>query len=388
MMKPHYILLILTAIIFCCTSNPSAHFTYHPPENIHDGLRVASLDDVQINPALLISLTKDILDDKFSEVHSILILKDNKLVFEEYFPGHRFAYENANHHGDQFVWKRDSLHRMMSVSKSITSACIGIAVDQGFILNVHQSIFDYLPEYRHLNDDGKDKITIEHLLTMTSGLKGNEWLVPYSNPKNDVIEVYFSEDPLETILEKPLLHTPGEYFQYYGGSNFLLGEILRNASKLNLDSFSKKYLFDPLGIAPYEWLRLNKDVIDGAGGLILTPRDMAKIGLLFLNKGVWNEKRILPEDWIKKSAFPYPGNSWMNSWDDHWGMRGYACSWWTHTFSHVGKKIDMYYAAGWGGQYIMIIPELNTVVVFTGGNYTTSRPCFGILKNYILPAYQ
>jgi len=77
----------------------------------------------------------------------------------------------------------------------------------------------------------------------------------------------------------------------------------------------------------------------------------------------------------------------MNNWDDHWGMRGYGYSWWTHTFSRNGERVDMFYAAGWGGQYIMVIPALNTVVVFTGGNYTTPRPCFDILKKYILAAY-
>ena len=115
---------------------------------------------------------------------------------------------------------------------------------------------------------------------------------------------------------------------------------------------------------------------------------MAKIGLLFLNKGKWNGEQILSEDWINKSASSYPGNSWINNWDNHWGMKGYAYSWWTHTFSLAGKRTEMYYAAGWGGQYIMVIPDLNSIVVFTGGNYTSPRPCFDILKDYIFPAYR
>jgi CubicO group peptidase (beta-lactamase class C family) len=275
----------------------------------------------------------------------------------------------------------------MSVTKSITSICVGIAIDNGFIKNVHQSIFDYLPEHQYLNTDGKDKITIEHLLTMTSGLKGNEWLVPYSNLKNDVIMTYQAEDPIAFILNKPLVYKPGEMFQYYGGSNFLLSKILENATKMNLDEFSGKYLFEPLSISPYYWEQLNRGLIDGAGGLKITPRDMVKIGATFLKKGTWNGKRIISEQWVNKSAVSFPGNSWMNNWDDHWGMKGYSYSWWTHTFTSSGKRVDMYYAAGWGGQYIMVIPDLNTVVVFTGGNYLTYRPSFEILKKYILPAF-
>ncbi len=386
MKKPILIILMLSLFWIGCQSNPFNQYKYRPPEDINDGLTVGSLTEVSIDPVFIEQAVESILRGRYKEVHSILIFKDNKLVFEEYFKGHQFKYDGMNHHGKLITWNRDSLHRVMSVTKSITSICIGIAVDKGLIQSVHQSIFDYLPEYRHLNTDEKDKITIEHLLTMTSGLQGNEWLVPYSNPKNDVMKVYFSEDPVTTILSKPLQYQPGTFFQYYGGSNFLLGEILKNAAQMDIDTFAGKYLFKPLGIASHTWLQLNRGVIDGAGGLLITPRDMMKIGITFLNKGVWNGKRIVSEDWVDKSAVPWPGNRWMNNWDDHWGMKGYGYSWWTHTFVISGKKMDMYYAAGWGGQYIMIIPELNSVVVFTGGNYTSFRPPFDILKKYILPA--
>ena len=144
----------------------------------------------------------------YKEVHSMLIYKDDKLVFEEYFKGHKFKYDTTNHHGELVTWERDSLHRVMSVTKSITSVCIGIAIENGFIESVHQFIFDYLPEHQHLKNDGKDKITIEHLLTMTSGLQGNEWLVPYSNSKNDIVMTYWAENPITYVLNKPLLFDP------------------------------------------------------------------------------------------------------------------------------------------------------------------------------------
>ncbi|GAI97142.1 unnamed protein product [marine sediment metagenome] len=145
---------------------------------------------------------------------------------------------------------------------------------------------------------------------------------------------------------------------------------------MNIDEFSGKYLFEPLGISPYYWSQYKNGVVDTAGSLKITPRDMTKIGVTFLNKGIWNGEQIISEQWVDKSAVSYPGNSWLSNWDDHWGMRGYSYSWWTHTFVKSGKRINMFYAAGWGGQYIMVIPELNTVVVFTGGNYLSYRPPF------------
>jgi len=378
---------ILSFLFVSSKSNPSPQYTYHPPENVSDGIDVGSLTEVNIDSVLIVKAVNTIHQGIYKEIHSMLIYRDGKLVFEEYFKGHEFEYDRPDHHGELVTWDRTMVHDVMSVTKSITSACVGIAIENGFIESVHQSIFDYFPEYQHLNKDGKGKITIEHLLTMTSGLQGNEWLVPYSNPKNDIIMTFQAEDPIAYILNKPLLHEPGEYFQYYGGANFILGEIVKNALKMNLDEFSGKYVFEPLGIASYYWSQLNNDVIDAAGGVEITPRDMTKIGVTFLNKGYWNGKQILSEQWIDKSATSFPGNSWMNNWDDHWGLKGYSYSWWTHQFVKSSKRIQMYYAAGWGGQYIMVIPDLNTVVVFTGGNYTSYRPPFEILKKYIVPAF-
>jgi CubicO group peptidase (beta-lactamase class C family) len=374
-------------LIVSCSQDLSGQYTYHPPENINDGFEVGSLAEVNIDSALIVEAVNSIHDGKYSEVHSMLIFRDEKLVFEEYFDGHEFEYESEHHHGELVTWKRTTPHGVMSVTKSITSACVGIAIENGFIESVHQSIFDYLPEHQHLNTDGKDEITIEHLLTMTSGLQANEWLVPYSNLENDIVMTYQAEDPIAYVLSKPLEYEPGEHFQYYGGANFVLGEIIKNATELNLDEFSGQYLFEPLGTAPCYWTQISDGVVDGAGGLRITPRDMTKVGVIFLNRGDWNGKRIVSEQWVDKSGTPFPGNSWLNSWDDHWGMRGYSYSWWTHTFSRSGERIDMFYAGGWGGQYIMVAPELNTVVVFTGGNYTSYRPPFEILKEYILPAF-
>jgi CubicO group peptidase (beta-lactamase class C family) len=381
------LITILSLLFIGCTREPPGHYTYRPPEKINDGFNVGSLDEVGIDSVLIEKAVDEIRGGNYKEVHSMLLFKDNKLVFEGYFKGHEFKYDTTGHHGDLVPWDRTILHGVMSVTKSITSACIGIAVDHGFIESVHQSIFDYLPEYQHLNTDGKDRITIEHLLTMTSGLEWNEWALPYSNPKNDVIMMYQVEDPVAYVLNKPLINEPGESFYYSGGNNILLGEILKTATKMNIDEFSGKYLFGPLGIDPYYWTQYRNGVIDAAGSIKITPRDMAKIGVTFLNCGIWDGKRIISEHWVDKSATSFPGNNWLNNEDDHWGLKGYSYSWWTHHFVRSSKKMDMFYAGGWGGQFIMVIPELSTVVVFTGGNYLSYRPPFEILKKYVLPAF-
>ncbi|GAI75741.1 unnamed protein product, partial [marine sediment metagenome] len=206
--------------------------------------------------------------NKYFPENSMLIFKDNKLVFEEYFEGHKYKWDAPKHHGELVTWDRTMLHDVKSVTKSITSTCIGIAVDKGFIESVHQSIFDYLPEHQHLNTDGKDKITIEHLLTMTSGLEWNEWGAPLSSPANDIVGLWFPpcEDPITCVLQRPLVDEPGTSFTYNGGGMNVLGEIIKNATGMNIDEFSGKYLFEPLETDSFDWWqRFENGVIEASG---------------------------------------------------------------------------------------------------------------------------
>jgi len=167
----------------------------------------------------------------------------------------------------------------------------------------------------------------------------------------------------------------------------LLGEILSNASQMSIDEFSHTYLFEPLGIDTSLWVLKYEDGTD-ANNLVLNPRGMAKIGVCFLNKGSWKNQKILPGAWIEKSARPHPGNRGINIPGEDSGKMGYSYSWWTKEYMEAGRKIHMYAAGGWGGQHIMVLPEVETVVVFTGGNYTTKRPPFKILEKYIIPALE
>jgi len=398
-MKKRFLLIAIVAVLIgvgvylaITLSGPSIPYTYQPPENINDGLDVGTLDEVSIDLELIEKAVNDINRGRYREVHSILIFKDGKLVLEEYFEGHKYQWDAPDHHGELVTWNRSMLHDIHSVTKSITSACIGIAIDKGFIESVNQSIFDYLPEHQHLNTDGKDKITIEHLLTMTSGLEWMEWNAPYSSRDNPIIEIWFQDEeqnkhPFTFVLEGSLIDEPGTSFRYFGGNQIVLGGIIENATQMDIDEFSGKYLFEPLGIDSFDWwLRYPSGVIEAAGGLKMTPRDMVKIGVTYLNNGVWNGEQIVSEQWVEKSATPYGDNKGIDVPGTDQRNVGYSYSWWIKTFSDSDEEIDMFCAVGWGGQNICVFPDLNTVVVFTGGTYTSTVKTFTLLEKYIVPA--
>ena len=391
--------IMLVVILAGCGSEPVHTYSYHQPEQVDDGFEVGSLAQASMDMKLLESAVDDIEGGKYGEIHSLLIYKDGKLVFEEYFPGHDYQWDGPDFHGNWVNWDINRRHNIHSAGKSLTAACIGIAIDQGFIESVDQSIFDYLPKHQHLNTAGKDQITIEHLLTMTSGLEWDEWGTSYSDENNDVIALWFDcEDPIACILEKPLVSEAGTQFTYSGGNIIILGEILKNATGMDVEAFSWQYLFEPLGIEgpPWRWID-ETGVIYAGGDQLLTPREMLKFGVTYLEGGTWNGQQIIPKSWIKNSATPYsgPDNRWFNHplrpippGDDTWGWRGYSYAWWTHEFSHSGKKLPAYWAFGWGGQKIVVFPDQNAVVVFTGANYTSADATAKILVKNVIPAFE
>jgi CubicO group peptidase (beta-lactamase class C family) len=372
----------------CEMYNTTAQYSYQYPDSLSDGFYVGSLAEVNMSTRPIEEAVNKIYRGQYKEVHSMLIYKDGKLVLEEYFKGHDFQWDAPDHHSDLVSWDRDMPHYTHSVSKSITSMCVGIAIDKGFIENAQQSIFDYLPDYQYLKTEGKHRITIEHLLTGTSGLQWAEWNAPLSSVANDQIAIWFSEkSPVDFVLSRPLVSETGTHFVYSGGNFDVLGVILENASGLSFQDFSEKYLFEPLGMDSAYWHQVYPTgEVHAAGGLRATPREMVKLGVSMLELGSWNGQHIISEDWVEYCAKPYPGNRGINIPGEPSGKLGYSYSWWTKDYTVGGKRIHMYAAGGWGGQHIMVLPEVNMVVVFTGGNYLSKRPPFKILEKYILPA--
>lgn len=380
--------IISSLLLNCHFDNTSGQYSYRQPENINDGLEVGSLEEASIDEGIIDKAVGRIISGKNDAVHSMLIYRNNMLVLEEYFQGFKYQWDAPYYQGKWVQWDITMKHQIMSCTKSVTSACINIAIEQGFIKDVDQSIFDYLPNHQQYNSGQKSDITIEHLLTMTSGLEWDEWHAPHGTAANDIDRLYFecSNDPLSCVLERTLIHSPGESFNYNGGGIITLGEILRNATGQDLIEFSKHHLFGPLGIDSIKWDCYPNGIVEAGGGLHLRPRDMLKIGVTYLNNGVWNGERIISADWVTKSAEVYRNNSGIRLPIEDSGKNGYGYTWWTSEVGNSGNITKMYRANGWGGQVIMVFPELNMVVVFTGGNYVNRSSLFEIIERYVLPA--
>ena len=364
-----FILLFQFFSFSCNDDNPVKYdvlYEYTEPALTNDGWETASLTDVGLDSNPITQYMNELLNNIQHKIHGILIIKNGKLVLEEYFPGYVF------YHGPLMDFNRETKHNLASVTKSFTSALIGLSIDQGLIQDVNQKAFAFFPEYQDLNNDGKDKITLEHLLTMTSGLEWDESTYPYTDVRNDVAQLFRQSDPIRYILNKPLETEPGILFYYNSGLTNILGEIIRKASGMRADVFAREYLFSPLGITDYEWQMLPNNVLYTSGDLKLRPRDMAKLGYLYLNSGIWKSQQIVPKWWVEAST-----DSFIRTIPEREnGTYGYQ--WWVYTYEVNSKQVESSSARGWGGQNIIVFPGLNLVVVTTAGYYDEPHSEFHI----------
>jgi CubicO group peptidase (beta-lactamase class C family) len=387
-MKILFVPLLLSLLNLGCSEQDRTAYPYHPPLDMKDGLTVGTLDEVGINSKLVLQAAARIQKGNFGEIHSMLIYKDNRLVFEEYFEGHDYRWDAPKHYGGWVTWNARMPHYVHSVSKSITSMCVGIAVDKGFITDVHQSVFDYLPDYQYLKTEENKHISIEHLLTGTSGLLWAEWNAPLSSMENDQIAIWFHEKgPVDFVLSRPVIAIPGTHFTYSGGNIELLGVIVEQASGIPFEDFSKTYLFEPLGLDSAHWqIIYPTGEVHAAAGLRLRPREMVKIGVTMLQNGIWKDQQILSEDWVKASRYPYGAIHGINLPGEDLKDMAYSYTWWTKQLNYKGSNLDWYSANGWGGQKIIVLPGLNALVIFTGASYTSKVKQYGLFERYLLPA--
>lgn len=305
--------------------------------------------------------------DSLPNTHSVLISREGKLIYENYFDGY-----TAN-----------IPHDMRSSAKSISSAIVGIALDKSLFKSVNQSIFDFLPEkYQAKKDSLKAKINIQSLLTMSSGLDAIDYGIN-ANSKSPATEENFqrAKDWITTILSVPMINTPNTKANYGSANPYLLGIAMDSIITEPLELFMDRYLFQKLDISNYIiQADLNGNPYFG-GGMYLTSNDMLKFGELYLNYGKWNSKRIISSKWIKNSLKNY--RVLENTKDKN----GYGYLWWHNTYQVNGKSFESIEARGAGGQYIFVIPSLKTVAVITSGNFRngkTQQPEM-IFENYILP---
>lgn len=294
---------------------------------------------------------------------SMLVMRRSKPVLEQYWNG----------------YDKDSLHDLRSATKSITSLMMGVAIDQRMVGGVGDSLSSHLSAFYPNAPAFKRGVTLGDLLTMRSGLDCDDWVD--SSPGNES-NMYRQTDWLKFYTNLEAVAAPATTTRYCTGNPVALGRVIAAASKKPIPAFANDYLFGPLNIDSARWATFdNGSQTDTGGHIQMRPRDMAKLGQLALQKGQWNGRQLVSAAWIEESTrkhtqFVRPGRS------------GYGYLWW-HSIENVnGKSHDMFYAAGNGGQYIMVVPSLELVVVFTGENYNSNKANypFELLHNTVLAA--
>jgi len=278
-----------------------------------------------------------------SEMDSLLVVRHGRIVTEAYYAPFRPGMR----------------HLVNSVTKAVVGTLAGIAVQRGEIASVDEPVLESFPWRAVANAEGtKAQLKIAHLLDMTSGLDWNEPLT--SAPPETMLEMARSRDWVGFVLDRPMAHAPGTAFNYNSGDWHLVSAILARKTWLDTFEYARRTLFAPLGIADATWRADPQGVRSGGFGLSLQPRDMAKIGYLYLRRGEWDGRQLLPREWVDKVFDPQV--------EMHVGTYRYANGWWTIP----QKRAHM--AVGFLRQLIVVLPDIDTVAVVTGGRRNYAFP--------------
>lgn len=346
-----------------------------PPDRA-DGWAVAAPDGVGLDPAVLAAIGPRYDAWKEANVHAVLVARHGRLAFERYFTG------DDEHWGKPLpgvAFDAGMRHDLRSVTKSVVSLVVGIAMDRGEFPGLDAPVLPLFPEYADLRSPERDRITVRHLLTMSQGLAWNEDL-PYADPRNSEIRMDTAADPVRYALAQPIERPPGEAFNYSGGSATILAALIRRRTGRNVDDYARAALFAPLGITDVEWSRLTPDAPLAASGLRLRPRDTAKLGQLVLDRGAWRGTRVVPAAWIEAATTPR-----LNAWP----LWFYGYQFWLGRSLVHGKPVDWIAGVGLGGQRLFVVPALDLVVLVHSGLYRSPMQSFvpvGLLNRYVLPA--
>jgi CubicO group peptidase (beta-lactamase class C family) len=299
-------------------------------------------------------LDKAFQAQELAGLHSVLIIHQGDILAEKYFPGN-----DANWGVPLGTVQPDasSLHDLRSVTKSITSMLYGIALDEGSVPELDESLIAHFPEYGDLASDAqRRKMLVRHALTMQMGIEWNEDL-PYTDPRNSEIAMELAVDRYRYVLGQPIVSAPGCEWVYNGGAAALIAGLITRGTGKPLDVYAREKLFTPLGIETFDWHLGSDGVPSAASGLRLNVHDMAKIAELILKKGRWEGKQIISADWLEQSLTP------QTTLID--GLR-YGYYWF---LAPAGDPPHWFVGAGNGGQRLYINPGLDLIVVIFAGNY-------------------
>ncbi len=324
--------------------------------------------EVGLDSAALASLDAEFAAGKHHFVDGMFITRRGLAVYEAgYRHDYRAAYgsrDTVSHIYNYYdpswhpYYRGTDLHTLQSVSKTVTSIVFGIARTKGDIATIDTAALAFFPSRKVANvDDRKRRMTIRHLLTMTAGLAWDESTTPYTNAANNAAVMEKSRDWVQYVLDQPMAAEPGTTFVYNSGATELLAEIFKQATGRDLIDYAAVNLFEPLGIASHYWKRTPLELPDTEGGLYLMPRDLAKIGYLFLKNGRWEDRQLVSPDWVAQSVTPATEAREVK----------YGLKWWLFPYGADGSKLA-WLGLGYGGQRLIVIPDLEIVAVFTGWN--------------------
>lgn len=347
------------------------------PTSEEDGWQISAPENEGFKADLLRGIGPHFEAWDEANAHAVLVCRHGKLVYERYFTGDDRAWATPL---GRVTYNASLKHDLRSITKSITSLLVGIAVDRNWISDIETSVLSFFPEYEDLRSAEKDAIRIRDLLMMSAGLAWNEYL-PYSNPANSERQMIDSGDPYRYVLEQPVARPAGVTYTYNGGLTALLGAILEKVSGRPIDQLAEEELFRPLGINDVDWVRYSNGTPNPASGLRMRPRDLAKIGQLVLNQGNWNGRQLVSSTWIEQATAPQTHGD---------GLFFYGFQWWLGRSLINRQEIKWVSAVGWGGQRLYVVPSLELAIVVTAGLYDNPmlQPVVGevILRRYALSA--
>ncbi|UPT70439.1 MAG: beta-lactamase family protein [Flavobacterium sp. JAD_PAG50586_2] len=324
------------------------------------------LSDSKLDKKKIEKLNSEILQNSFKAITSIVVIKDGKLLLEEYFN----------------TAERTSLHDTRSVGKSFASILMGIAINDGFIKDENQVLSSFYDFKKFQNPSiQKEKVSLKDLLTMSSAFDGSD---QNSDSPGNEENMYPTADWVKFALDLPMdsLKSNGKQWDYFTAGVVLLGDILDKSTPNGLEKYAEEKLFKPLEIKSYQWQYTPQKVVNTAGGLQMTSLGFAKIGQLYKNKGLWNNQQIIPAEWVSKTLtrqMPIPERE----------NEFYGYLFWNKTYTVNDKNYETFYCAGNGGNKIFVFKDLPITIVITAKAYNkpyAHSQVDRMMEDYILPA--
>ncbi len=299
------------------------------------------------------------------DFHAVMVVSEQDIIFERYCSGHDWRLSESL---GTVSFASDTNHDVRSISKTVTALLIGIALDQGQIKHLDQTLHELLPAYSKYLAGEKASLTLRHALTMTAGLAWDEDSLPYSDVMNDERQMSKSPDPTAHVLRRSLASVPGQVFNYNGGMTQVLAAVLEHATSMPLDVFAHENLFAPLGIADWEWQATGNASPSAYAGLRLSTSSLAKLARLVLQQGRWQDNTIVSNQWVEQMLATQVSYEDQTA-PDFVLSHGYGYQLWTNTMQLFDETIQVFTAVGNGGQRVIWYPDKGIAVVVLAGLY-------------------